>query len=107
MQNEKEWHQRIEGMIQKASGIELELVWIPKIMARQTQDERNTESTIELNKVGLNCYDAGFISSLYTRIQNGAHLTDKQIQAARRTLGKYWKQYAGMMVNIQSRAQVS
>lgn len=103
----KSWHEKIQGMIANASGLELELIWIPKIMAKQTHDEKVRESTIEYNEVGLNAYDAKFVTSLYNHVTAGAHLTIKQAEAARKVLSKYWKQYAGMMSNIQTRASVS
>lgn len=107
MNNEKEWHQKIEGMILKSSGLELELVWIPKIMAKQTSSEVQISATKEKNLVGLCAYDAPIISSFYHQIQDGKHLSIKQTEVARKKLSHYWKQYAGMMVNITTRASVS
>jgi regulator of replication initiation timing len=106
MASNTERKQQIQSMIQKASALEMELVWIPKIMARQTQQEQAVERTIEHNEVGLNGYDASFVSSIYRQIQQGAHLTNKQFEMVRRTLLKYWKQYASMMVSVNCRASV-
>lgn len=88
----------IHGMIQNASGLEFELIWIPRIMERQTSDEQMSHETKEKNSVGLNGRDAPFITSLYDRIKDGQHLTPKMIECVRRTLPKYWKQYESMMI---------
>ncbi|MBC2746239.1 MAG: hypothetical protein HF975_04385 [ANME-2 cluster archaeon] len=87
----------IKTQVSQASGHELELVWIPKIMEHQTQDEEISESTIELNGKGLNAFDAGLITSLYHQVQAGNHLTPKQVSAARKVLPKYAGQYRQMM----------
>lgn len=90
--------QVIQGMIAKASSFELELVWIPKIMARQTEDEQMAHETKEKNSVGLNGRDAPFVTSIYDRILEGKHLTPKMEDAIKRILPKYWKQYDSMMI---------
>lgn len=89
--------EKIQGMVDKASALELELVWIPKIMSKQTSSEIMRGDTIEVNEIGLSGYDGRFISDIYNRIQSGSHLTEGQAKACRRVLRKYWKQYLGMM----------
>ena len=88
----------IQSMIANASGLEFELVWIPKIMARQTDDEQMAHETKEKNSVGLNGRDALFITSLYDRIQDNQHLTPKMVECVRRILPKYWKQFESIMI---------
>jgi len=87
----------IHSMLDKALSLELELVWIPKIMARQTEQEKNREDTEEKNGIGLNSTHAPFITNLYKQIQDGHHLTDKQTGATKKILKHYWKQYDSMM----------
>lgn len=83
-----------KDMIANASILELELVWIPRIMVRQTREEVSIEATKEQNGVGLNGVDAGYITNLYKQItEDKRHLTIKQAAAARRILKKYAKQY--------------
>ena len=89
--------EKVQGMVDRASALELELVWIPKIMARQTSEEIRRGDTIETNKVGLSGYDGRYISSIYERIQLGEHLSERQSFAVRKILRKYWKQYLSMM----------
>lgn len=89
--------ERVQSMVDRASALELELVWIPKIMSKQTSSEIMRGDTIEVNKIGLSGYDGKYISSIYNRIQSGEHLTENQSSAARKILRKYWKQYLGMM----------
>lgn len=89
--------EKVQGMVDRASALELELVWIPKIMARQTSDEIRRGDTFETNKIGLSGYDGRYISSIYERIQRGEHLTENQSSATRKILRKYWKQYKSMM----------
>jgi hypothetical protein len=87
----------IKSMITKASSLELELVWIPKIINLQTYSEVHREDTEEKNGVGLSAYDAPFITSIYHRIEEGQHLTYRMEAAVKKALPKYWKQYANMM----------
>ena len=83
----------IREQIAKAPGIELELVWIPQIMLRQTCEEVAVGNTIERNGVSLNGRDASFITDLQEQILKGKHLSSKQIQIARQMLQKYSGQY--------------
>lgn len=89
--------QKIQLMVEKASALELELVWIPKIMAKQTEVEVRQGETIEHNLVGLSGVDGKFISDIHSQILRGKHLSEGQAKAVRRVLKKYWKQYLGMM----------
>jgi hypothetical protein len=89
--------QKLQGMVERASVFELELVWIPKIMTKQTEIEVRAGHTIEHNLVGLSGVDGRFISDIHSQIQRGKHLSEGQAKAVRRILKKYWKQYLGMM----------
>jgi hypothetical protein len=93
----KQDKQKVQDMVDKASALELELVWIPKIMSKQTEREVSVGSTIEYNEVGLSGFDGHFISDIYRKIREGEHLTEGQAKACRRVLRKYWRQYLGMM----------
>lgn len=83
----------VKEIIAKASSLELELIWIPKIMKNQTVEEVYTGQTTEVNEMGLSGYDAPFITSVYDQIQEGNHLTNRQKEAVSKILQKYWKQY--------------
>ena len=97
MKTQEYMKNHIKTMIAKASPLELELVWIPKIVKLQTDTEVHREDTEEKNGVGLSAYDAPFITSIYHRIEAGNHLSFKMEAAVKKALPKYWKQYAGMM----------
>jgi len=87
-------------MISKASDLELELVWIPKIMKMQEPEEINQESTIINNHRGLTPPDAKFITSIYKEyLLEDKHLTFNMATAIREILPKNWKQYYHMMNN--------
>lgn len=90
--------ERLKGLILKASIDDIEQIFIPRIVERQTTSERIGKKTIEQNHIGLNQKDAPFITSLYKQIKEGKYLTEKQINAARKVLSKYWKQYLEMGV---------
>lgn len=89
--------ERITEMIQKASSLELKLVWIPRIIEKQTQDELEAEETKHKNDVGLSGVDGRVVCSMFHQTQFGKDLTPRQIIALKRILPKYWKQYIGMM----------
>ena len=88
---------KVQEMINKASDLELELVWIPRIMERQTYDEVVTEATKEKNNIGLNGRDAPIVSSIYRQIKEEKHLSPRQADYLRRALVKYSGQYLSMM----------
>jgi len=83
----------IESMINRASNTELEIFWIPKIVANQTHDEERSEETIENNRIGLNGRDAKFVTSVYHQITSGGHLTVRQSESIKKVLPKCWRQY--------------
>jgi hypothetical protein len=90
---------QVKSMIENASVLELELIWIPKIMERQTSEEQEDEYTKEHNGVGLNAFDATFITRLHKKIQEGERLNVWEAKKAREKLMKYSKQYVEMAEN--------
>lgn len=67
---------------------------IVAIYEKQTSDEQNSETTKHHNAVGFNGRDAKFGSSLAQQLQNGRHLSYRQIDAAQRMMVKYAGQLA-------------
>ena len=86
---------RIQDKIMNASSLEIELVWLPGIMSKQTYDELDKGKACRKNGIGLSKVHVGFISSLYTQVLEGKHLTEKQAHYARKILRSYWKQFLG------------
>lgn len=84
---------KIKEMISNATSIELELFYLPKIMANQTFNEQEDKDAYYRNNKGLNKIDAPYITSLYNNIKCGFHLNEFQVIYLRRVLKKYWKQY--------------
>lgn len=62
------------------------------IFRRQTADEQASNTTNNLNSMGFSGADAEFGSSLAKNILKYGKLTPNQATAARRFIGKYWKQ---------------
>lgn len=58
----------------------------------QTADEKQSLQTVHTNKVGFNGMDAAFLSDLAKRLKSGRHLTNDQLSAAQRMIGKYASQ---------------
>jgi len=103
----KENKQRLQRMIDNATSLELELVWIPKIMRNQTYDELAAGETIRNNGIGLSGVDGAFISDIYNQVIAGKHMSDKQATATRKILRKYHKQYSDMMPAREANLQLS
>ncbi len=89
--------EEITKKISEASALELELVWLPKIVENQTDDEKQKLCTTTRNGTGLNAMDAYYVTSLYNRVKAGGHLSDKQADVLRKILPKYKRQYMRMM----------
>jgi hypothetical protein len=83
--------------ISEASALELELVWLPKIIDNQTDDEKSKLCTTAKNGTGLNMTDAPYVTSVYNKVKSGGHLSDKQVDVLRKILPKYKRQYARMV----------
>lgn len=90
--------ERVQMMITEASALEMELVWIPRIMEKQLETEVAFNDTNADNGEGLTKADAYPITRMYKILQHGHHLTPTQVEEARKRLKKYWKQYGNMMV---------
>lgn len=84
---------RIQTLIDNSSALELELVFIPRIMENQTTNEKALKQSIETNGIGLNKFDSKVITGMYKHIRNGSHLSEDQAIKARHVLRKYWRQY--------------
>lgn len=93
-QDKKELRDKIRRMIQKASPLEFELIWIPKIMVFQLDNEKELKDTTEKNGEGLSKADAYPVTKLYNRIQKGGHISQEEADNLKTRLPKYWKQYA-------------
>ena len=90
----------IQGLMQKATPLEFELVWIPKIYQFQTEDEKQVKDAIERNGEGLTKADAYIVSKLAKRIANGGHISIEETDDLRTRLPKYYKQYVAQMTRI-------
>jgi len=72
----------------------------PKAVARalvviyefQTEDEKATASTSHANGMGFSGGDAEFGTSLAEKVLKGWSLSEKQLNAGRRMVKKYWRQ---------------
>ena len=91
--------EEIMKKISEASALELELVWLPKIISNQTDDEKEKLCTTTKNSTGLNMCDAPYVTSLYNKVKSGIHLSERQTDNLRKILPKYKRQYRRMMNN--------
>jgi len=98
---------KLQSLIDRATCLELELVWIPRIMLNQTYDELRAGETIRNNGIGLSGVDGAFVSDIYNQVIAGKHLSEKQASATRKILRKYWRQYAAMMPARLANTQLS
>ncbi|MFA5216927.1 hypothetical protein [Sulfuricurvum sp.] len=62
------------------------------IYARQTQDEQQSERTIENNAIGFSGVDAEILSSFARQYNERGFLTFKQMVIARKNIKRYWRQ---------------
>lgn len=62
------------------------------IFKRQTEDEREGDTTKHSNGIGFNAFDAKFASSLARQAQANGYFSAKQLAAGRKITLKYAKQ---------------
>ena len=68
------------------------LACLSKMLDRQTADEQRDQNTKHSNGRGFNSRDAKFMTSLAIQARKYRHLSDKQLECARKNLYKYRKQ---------------
>lgn len=68
-----------------------------KIYERQTEDEKASGETHNLNGIGFNGVDAGILSSFATQVNAGRTLSPKQMAILFRKMPRYWKQVASLI----------
>lgn len=66
------------------------------IYHQQTNTEQQAHSTVTVNGVGFNAYDAEFLTSIAKAIQQNRNLTEGQVAATRNKMLKY----AGQLLDI-------
>ena len=62
------------------------------IFSNQTLSEQNSNQTVSANGIGFNSFDAPILSSFATQLQEGRHLSVKQLNIARKKIVKYSNQ---------------
>jgi hypothetical protein len=95
MTNNKLWSpEQILDMLHKSPvAVERGLL---AIYARQTADERASESTNHKNNVGFNGFDAPLLSSMAQQLKEGRRLSRKQMDIVSKRICKYAKQLAAI-----------
>ena len=86
--------EQVRDMISKAGWFEFQVLWIPKIMEWQTEDEVSAKTTKHKNGKGLSACDARRITKYHRIIAMGGRLTEEQVEDTRNCLVKYSGQYA-------------
>ncbi len=66
------------------------------LLARQTEDERSSQTTKHQNGQGFNGTDATILTSFALQVQRGRHLSEKQLAIAFKKLPKY----AGQLLEV-------
>ena len=70
---------------------------ITVIYSYQTLAEQESEQTCSLNGVGFNQFDTSFLSTLAKQLEYGNHLSDWQLNVARKKIVKYTGQLLNHM----------
>lgn len=68
-----------------------------RMVEMQTGEERNIRGTVSSNGVGLNAYDAEFVTSVIDQHMSGRRLTKNQLFHLRRVMPKYAGQLYGLV----------
>jgi hypothetical protein len=82
---------KVLGWLERANTAQVGAMLLA-IYDRQTVSEQASETTNHNNGMGFNGTDAAFGSRLAKWYRANHTLTDKQSQAARKMLHKYWRQ---------------
>lgn len=65
-----------------------------QLYARQTESERQMQTTTDANGVGFNYRDAEVLCDIAKRVRQWGRLTPKQTELVRGRIKKYWRQLA-------------
>lgn len=74
---------------------------VVKMYERQTLDEKQIKSANHNNKVGFSGCDAEILSSFAEQLVAGRHLSNKQMEIARKKMMKYSGQLADISNKIE------
>jgi ribosomal protein L16/L10AE len=93
----REWDKESIQSLLSTSNVAVERALVA-LYKRQTRDEQHSGTATHANGIGFSGADAEFYSKLAVQVQEngnrpwGKRLTVRQLEAARRGIGKYWKQ---------------
>lgn len=101
----KQWREYIQSLLQNSNAA-VESA-ITKLYMRQEEDEKTTGQSKHVNGVGFNNVDAYRMTELARKLLGGKHLSCGEMEFARASLKKYWKQLALMSKqNIKKQRQL-
>lgn len=90
----KQWKYYIQHLLQ-SNDAAVESA-ITKLYMCQEEDEKTTGQSKHINGVGFNKVDAYMMTELARKLLGGKHLSCSEMEFARASLKKYWKQLALM-----------
>lgn len=85
--------EKISEALKNASEVEMRKIFIPLIMERQTEGEKQSKLTSQKNSKGLSAAHAPQITLYFDLINKGYKLFPIQVRTAKRILSHYEKQY--------------
>jgi len=68
----------------------------------QTEEEQQSEDTIEMNGQGFNGRDGQILTSFGKQLTMGRHLSVKQLDICKKLLPKYWGQILNVIIEKNS-----
>lgn len=90
----------LERHLKKARVIELEEIWIPRIVGRDSLEERTAKGDISISQIGLDAMsqeDKDQVIRMFNRIQSGKGLNVKMVKSAHEIIPKYAKELIAIM----------
>lgn len=90
LKTEAQWKQYIQQLLVENDKALVRSVL--RIDARQTEQERRDQASMENNNVGWNKWDARGMGSIARRLRNGEYISDAELHYARVRMPKYWRQ---------------
>lgn len=101
----KQWKYYIQHLLQNSNAAVESAT--TKLYMRQEEDEKTTGQSKHINGVGFNKVDAYRMTELARKLLGGKHLSCGEMEFARASLKKYWKQLALMSKqNIKKQRQL-
>lgn len=88
--NQKQWENYLKDLLKRNRIALIKAALI--IYNNQTELEKNNFESSEENRIGFDKYDAGTLTKICKKLENGKYISENELYLLRSRIPRYWKQ---------------